>query len=90
VRIAVFLIVSTAFGNDGFDFRDAVLDCFFVGYIDTLALDFALGHALTHKLCEQITGKHRWSFAGVSKLVTVMNLELGIAYAWRWPLQELD
>ena len=63
MRVSVFLVVSTAFGHDRFDIRDAVLDCLFVGYADTLAFDLALGHALAHELCEDIAGKYRWSFA---------------------------
>lgn len=74
MRVSVLLIVSTAFGYDRFDLRDAVLDCLFVGYADTLALDLALGHALPHELCEDIAGKNRGSLAEVRKRFQFENL----------------
>jgi hypothetical protein len=69
VRVGVLLVVSTAFGDDGFDFGNAVLNCLFVGRADTLAFDVALGHALPHELCEDIAGKDRWSFGRSKKTV---------------------
>jgi hypothetical protein len=63
VRVGVFLVVSAAFGDDGFDFGNAVLDCLFVGDGDALPFDLALGHTLPNELCEDIAGEDRWSFA---------------------------
>ncbi len=77
MRVSVLLVVSTAFCHDGFDLRDAVLDCLFVRYADTLALDLVLGHALPHELCKDIAGKDRGSFAVVRKRLQLGSLRSG-------------
>jgi hypothetical protein len=77
VRVSVLLIVSTAFGRDGFDLRNAVLDCFFIGYANALALDLALRHALPHELYEDIGGQNRGSFTEVRKRSQHRNLHSG-------------
>lgn len=77
MRVSVLLVVSTAFGHDRFDLRNAVLDCLFVGYANTLALDLALRHALPNELCEDIAGQNRGSFTEVRKRWQLRNLRSG-------------
>ena len=62
MRVGVFLVVSAGFGDDGLDFGDAVLNGLLVGDGDTLAFDFALGHALPNELCEDIAWEDGRSF----------------------------
>jgi len=90
VRIGVFLVVSAAFGDDGFDFGNAVLDCLFIGDGDALAFDLALRHTLPNELCEDIAGEDSWSFASVRERLQLGELRLRGAYAWWWALLELD